>query len=202
MTGPLAALDLVVVDVETTGWLADQAALTEIGAVRMSGGQVTGEFSSLIRPDGPIPAEISDLTGITDAMVSRAPQAELALLAFLAFARGCVLVAHNAPFDIGFLAAACAASGIRWPPAAVLDTAVLARLLLSPQDVPDCKLSTLASYFRTQTVPCHRALADAKATAGVLAGLLARAASRRAGEPADGAPGIVAGSSRLVGSAT
>lgn len=181
MTGPLAGLDLVVVDVETTGWLADEAALTEIGAVRLSGGHVTGEFSSLIRPDGPIPAEITDLTGITDAMVSRAPQAGLALRAFLAFARGCVLVAHNAPFDIGFLATACAASEIRWPSAAVLDTAVLARLLLGPDDVPDCKLATLAVYFRTQTAPCHRALADAKATADVFAGLLARAASRRAG---------------------
>jgi DNA polymerase III subunit epsilon len=181
MTGPLAALDVVVVDVETTGWLADQAALTEIGAVRLSGGHVTGEFSSLIRPHGPIPPEITELTGITDDMVSRAPQASPALRAFLAFARGCVLVAHNAPFDVGFLAAACAASDIRWPSFAVIDTAVLARLLLGPQDVADCKLSTLARYFGAQTSPCHRALADAKATADVLTGLVALAASRRAG---------------------
>lgn len=178
MTGSLAAFDIVVVDVETTGWLEDQATITEIGAVRLSGGHVTGEFASLIRPPGPIPPDIIELTGITDEMVSRAPGAAPALTAFLAFARGCVLVAHNAPFDIGFLAAACAASGIRWPAAAVLDTAVLARLLLQPQDVPDCKLSTLASYFGAKTAPCHRALADAKATADVLAGLLALAAVR------------------------
>jgi DNA polymerase III subunit epsilon len=170
--GSLANYDLVVVDVETTGWLPGEAAITEIGAVRLNGGEITGEFASLVRPGGPIPADICELTGITDAMVSRAPAAAPALQAFLAFARGCVLVAHNAPFDLGFLTAACASSGIDWPPTATIDTAVLARLLLGPEDVPDCRLATLAAYFGTKTSPCHRALADAKATAGVLAGLL------------------------------
>ena len=177
--GSLAAYDLVVVDVETTGWLPGEAALTEIGAVRLSGGVLTGEFSSLVRPGGPIPADICELTGITDAMVSRAPSAAAALRAFLAFAKDCVLVAHNAPFDLGFLTAACAASNIHWPPTATIDTAVLARLLLGPDDVPDCRLATLARYFRTGTAPCHRALADAKATADVLAGLLDLAAHGR-----------------------
>jgi DNA polymerase-3 subunit epsilon len=177
--GSLAEYDLVVVDVETTGWLPAEAAITEIGAVRLNGGEVTGEFSSLVRPVSPIPAEICELTGITDAMVSRAPSIYPALSAFLAFARGCVLVAHNAPFDLGFLTAACAACGLDWPPAAIIDTAVLARLLLGPDEVPDCRLATLAAYFRTGTAPCHRALADAKATAGVLAGLLEVAAGRR-----------------------
>jgi DNA polymerase-3 subunit epsilon len=177
--GSLAAYDLVVVDVETTGWLPGEAALTEIGAVRLSGGVLTGEFSSLVRPGGPIPADICELTGITDAMVSRAPSAAAALRAFLAFARDCVLVAHNAPFDLGFLTAACAASNIHWPPTATIDTAVLARLLLGPDDVPDCRLATLARYFRTGTAPCHRALADAKATVDVLAGLLDLAAHGR-----------------------
>jgi DNA polymerase-3 subunit epsilon len=182
--GSLATYDLVVVDVETTGWLPGEAAITEIGAVRLNGGEVTGEFSSLVRPGAPIPADICELTGITDAMVSRAPATAAALQAFLAFARGCILVAHNAPFDLGFLTAACTACGIRWPAAAVLDTAVLARMLLGPDDVPDCKLSTLAVYFGTRTAPCHRALADAKATADVLAGLLDIAAH---GRPAAGA---------------
>jgi DNA polymerase-3 subunit epsilon len=179
VTGVLADLTLVVVDVETTGWLHEQAELTEIGAVRLTGGQLTGEFSSLVRPAGPIPADITTLTGITDAMVGRAPLAAPALRAFLAFAGDCVLVAHNAPFDIGFLTAACAAAGIAWPPVAVLDTAVLARLLLGPDDVPDCRLGTLADFFAAGTAPCHRALADAKATADVLAGLLDLAAGRR-----------------------
>ena len=63
--------------------------------------------------------------------------------------------------------------GIGWPAFPVIDTAVLARLVLSGDDVPDRKLATLARYFATQTAPCHRALADAKATVGVLDGLLA-----------------------------
>ncbi len=151
MIGALAQLTLVVVDVETTGWLHEQAEMTEIGAVRLTGGQLTGEFSSLVRPAGPIPAEITALTGITDQMVSQAPQAAQALRAFLAFAGDCVLVAHNAPFDLGFLTAAATAGGISWPPMAVLDTAVLARLLLGPDDVPDCRLATLAAYFAAAT---------------------------------------------------
>jgi DNA polymerase-3 subunit epsilon len=177
--GALADLSLVVVDVETTGWLHEQGEITEIGAVRLTGGQVTGEFSSLVRPRGPIPADITTLTGITDDMVSRAPDPCSALRAFLAFAHDCVLVAHNAPFDLAFLTATCAACQIAWPPAAVLDTAVLARLLLGPDDVPDCRLSTLAGFFAATTAPCHRALADAKATADVLAGLLGLAAGIR-----------------------
>lgn len=177
--GPLADLDVVVVDVETTGWLPDQAGIVEIGAVRLSAGLVTGEYSSLVRPNCRIPPDITALTGISDEMVGRAPLASSALGAFLSFAVGCVLVAHNAPFDIRFLKAACAADGIGWPAAAVLDTAVLARLLLGPQDVPDCKLSTLATFFAARTVPCHRALADAKATADVLAGLLRVATAAR-----------------------
>jgi DNA polymerase III subunit epsilon len=178
---PLAAYDLAVVDVETTGWQPGEATITEIGAVRLNAGQVTGEFSSLVRQGGPIPADICELTGITDAMVSRAPATATALQAFLSFTRGCVLVAHNAPFDVGFLTAACAACQVPWPPFGVIDTAVLARLLLGPSDVPDCRLATLAVYFGTRTAPCHRALADAKATAGVLSGLLGLAAHRRAG---------------------
>jgi DNA polymerase III subunit epsilon len=175
--GALAELSLVVVDVETTGWLEEGGEITEIGAVRLTGGggQVTGEFSSLVRPRGPIPADITTLTGITDEMVSHAPQPAAALRAFLAFAADSVLVAHNAPFDLAFLTAACASCQITWPPMAVLDTAVLARLLLR-DDVPDCRLGTLASYFTAKTTPCHRALADAKATADVLTGLLRLAA--------------------------
>ena len=110
---------------------------------------------------------------------SGAPVAAAALRAFLAFAGDCILVAHNAPFDLGFLTSASAACGISWPSLPVLDTAVLARLLVSPDDVPDCRLATLADYFGAKTTPCHRALPDAKATADVLAGLLNLAAGIR-----------------------
>jgi DNA polymerase-3 subunit epsilon len=185
MIGPLASLAVVVVDVETTGWRPDRAEITEIGAVRLSAGQLAGEFCSLVRPAGPIPADIITLTGITETMVSQAPAAPAALRAFLAFAGDCVLVAHNARFDLAFLTAASDASGIAWPRFPVLDTATLARLLLGAGGVPDCRLATLAEYFSARTAPCHRALADARATADVLIGLLALAAGDYpAGRPA------------------
>ena len=184
MIGPLAHLTVVVVDVETTGWLRDRAELTEIGAVRLRAGQVAGEFCSLVRPARPIPPDIMTLTGITETMVSQAPSAAAALRAFLAFAGDCVLVAHNARFDLGFLTFASEACGIAWPRFPVLDTASLARLLLGADQVPDCRLATLAAYFAARTSPCHRALADARATADVLAGLLGLAAGADAARPA------------------
>jgi DNA polymerase-3 subunit epsilon len=180
---PLIGADVVVVDVETTGLAPDQATIIEIGAVRLGGGQVTGEYFSLVNPAAAIPPDITALTGITDVMVARAPSAAAALSAFLAFARGSVLAAHNAPFDLAFLTSGCRAAGLAWPPAAVLDTAVLARLLLGPDEVPDCKLGTLAGYFAVTTVPSHRALADARAAGQVLLSLLERPAA--AGGPPD-----------------
>ena len=107
-------------------------------------------------------------------MVAAAPRIGAVLPGFLEFARGAVLVAHNAPFDLGFLKAACAENGIAWPAAASVDTAVLARRLLSRDEVPNCKLATLAPYFRATTSPTHRALDDARATVDVLHGLFER----------------------------
>jgi DNA polymerase-3 subunit epsilon len=173
----LTDTDFVVVDLETTGWTPGSARITEIGAVLFSSGRVTGEFCTLINPGHPIPAEIAALTGISDAMVAQAPVIEAVLPDFLAFAGGAVLTAHNAPFDLGFLIAACADCGLSWPDPPVLDTVALARQVLGEAEVPDCKLSTLASYFDAPTAPCHRALADARATAAVLHGLIGRLAA-------------------------
>jgi DNA polymerase III subunit epsilon len=172
----LADTDFVVVDLETTGWTPDEARITEIGAVRFTGGQVTGEFSTLINPGQPIPPDIAALTGISDAMVARAPGIAAVLPGFLAFAGRGVLTAHNAPFDLSFLIAACGDCGLRWPGFSVLDTVTLARQVLGETEVPDCKLSTLARYFGAPTAPCHRALADARATAAVLHALIGRLA--------------------------
>jgi len=166
--------DLVVVDVETTGWLADAASITEIGAVRLSPGRPRAEFSALVNPGVPIPPDITALTGITDAMVGVAPAIGDVLPAFLEFARGAAMVAHNAQFDVGFLAAACDKCGYDWAPRTVIDTAVLSRLLLSPAEVADHKLGTLSGHFGARSWPAHRALADARATTAVLAGLLGR----------------------------
>jgi DNA polymerase-3 subunit epsilon len=171
---PLGTLDFVVVDVETTGWSPTTDGITEIGAVRLSGGEVREEFAGLINPGQPIPPDIVALTGITDAMVAPAPPVGAVLPSFLEFAAGAVLTAHNAPFDVGFLSAACAGTGRRWPGPPVLDTVTLARLLLTDDEVPNCKLATLADFFGVTALPHHRALADARATAGVLAALLDR----------------------------
>jgi DNA polymerase-3 subunit epsilon len=174
---PLADTDFVIVDLETTGWTPGEARITEIGAVRFTGGLITGEFCTLVNPGMPIPADIAALTGISDAMVAQAPVIQAVLPEFLAFARGAVLAAHNAPFDLGFLVAACAACGLSWPDIPVLDTVTLARQVLGEAEVPDCKLATLATYFDAPTPPRHRALADARATAAVLHGLIGRLAA-------------------------
>jgi len=114
-------------------------------------------------------------------MVAAAPPLADVLPAFLAFARGCVLTAHNAPFDVGFLMAACQACDLPWPDFPVVDTVELAHWVLGEDEVPNCKLSTLAAFFGAQTTPQHRALADALATADVLMGLLPRLAAAGAG---------------------
>ena len=171
---PLAEVTFVVVDLETTGGSPNSSAITEIGAVKVRGGEILGEFQTLVNPRMDIPPFIAVLTGITDAMVASAPAISGALPQFLEWSRGAVLVAHNAPFDVGFLRANCLALGLAWPSYESLDTARLARRVLTRDEAPDCKLSSLARIFRATTQPCHRALADARATTDVLHGLLER----------------------------
>jgi DNA polymerase III subunit epsilon len=171
---PLISTTFVIVDLETTGGSPGTSEITEVGAVKVCGGEVLGEFQTLVDPGREIPPYISVLTGITSMMVAAAPRIGTVLPAFLEFARGAVLVAHNAPFDLGFLKAACAETGTAWPPAASVDTAVLARRLLTRDEVPNCKLATLAPFFSATTSPTHRALDDARATVDVLHGLFER----------------------------
>jgi DNA polymerase-3 subunit epsilon len=174
---PLSDVTFVVVDLETTGGSALTCSITEIGAVKVRGGEVVGELATLVNPGTPIPPFISVLTGITDAMVLDAPRIETALSSFLEFARGSVLVAHNAPFDISFLKSATAATGRDWPGFAVVDTVHLARQVLGRGEVPNRKLSTLARLFGSPDTPDHRALHDARATVHVLHGLIERVGS-------------------------
>ncbi len=171
---PLRAVTFVVVDLETTGGAAGTDAITEIGAVRVRGGEHLGEFQTLVNPGSPIPPFVTVLTGISDAMVLPAPTIDSVLPAFLEFAHGAVLVAHNAPFDVGFLRAACAHTGRPWPGFRVVDTAALARRVLTRDEVPNRRLATLARFFRARTAPTHRALDDARATVDVLHGLFER----------------------------
>ncbi|MFM1797666.1 MAG: hypothetical protein RL733_1447 [Actinomycetota bacterium] len=153
----------VVVDLETTGGSHKDSAITEIGAVKIKGGEIIGEFQTLVNPEVPIPAFITVLTGITEAMVIEAPTIGEALFSFLEFSGSqneTVLIAHNAPFDIGFLRAAAEKCGVTWPGFQVIDTAKIARYVVTRDEAPNCKLSTLAQFFGAQTSPDHRALSD------------------------------------------
>ncbi|NBE95700.1 DEDD exonuclease domain-containing protein [Nonomuraea sp. KC401] len=174
---PLSDVTFVVFDLETTGGAPAEDAITEIGAVKVRAGEVLGEFSTLVDPGGPIPPFISVLTGITDAMVVAAPRIDTVLPSFLEFIRGATLVAHNAGFDTRFIKAACASLGYPPPVNPVVDTVDLARRVLTRDETPNAKLSTLARFFRSSTEPCHRALQDARATVDVLHGLIERAGS-------------------------
>ena len=178
---PLVATTFVVLDLETSGGAPHLGAhITEIGAVKVRGGEVLGKFQTFINPGTPIPAFITALTGITDEMVSSSPRiAEVfpVLLEFLGSESETVFVAHNAPFDLSFLKAAAKGSEYRWPKFTIIDTAKLARRVLSRDEVPDCKLGTLAEFFNATISPTHRALDDALATVDVLHALIGRVGS-------------------------
>ena len=187
MGSPFATADIalrdttfVVVDLETTGGRTKSTdgnapdAITEIGAVKVRGGAVLGEFATLVDPERSIPPQIVQLTGITTAMVSDAPTIDAVLPMFLEFAGDAVLVAHNAGFDIGFLRAAAARCEIPWPRPQVLCTVRLARRVLSREEAPTVRLAALARLFAVATQPTHRALDDARATVDVLHALIER----------------------------
>lgn len=175
---PLRDITFCVVDLETTGGSPQQGCMiTEIGAVKVRGGEVLGEFQTLVNPHTEIPAFIAVLTGISNSMVADAPSIESTLPAFLEFAAGCVLVAHNAPFDVGFLKHFATLQERPWPAFEVVDTAKVARRVITRDDAPNCKLSSLARAFHSSTTPNHRALSDARATVDVLHGLMERLGS-------------------------
>jgi DNA polymerase III subunit epsilon len=173
---PLRSTTFVVFDLETTG-VSDEDTITEFGAVKVCGGEVIGEFATLVDPGRGIPPEVVTLTGITDAMVFAAPRLDAVLPAFLEFAAGAVLVAHNAGFDTNFVRKACLRLGYRWPKPTVVCTVALARRVLSREEAPSCRLSMLAELLGARTRPNHRALADARATVDVFHALLERVGS-------------------------
>jgi DNA polymerase-3 subunit epsilon len=177
----LRTTTFVVIDLETTGGAPHLgAAITEIGAVKIRSGEVIAEFKTFVDPQHPVPAYITELTGITDEMIFQAPTIQEilpSLLEFMGSENETVLVAQNAPFDISFLTYAARVHGYIWPKFPVLDTAIIARKVLSRDEVPNCKLATLAEFFGTATSPNHRALDDARATVDVFHGLLERLGS-------------------------
>ncbi|MEI2653494.1 MAG: DEDD exonuclease domain-containing protein [Microthrixaceae bacterium] len=171
---PLSDVTFCVIDFETTGSNTADSSITEIGAVKLRGGECLGTLQTLVNPGRAIPPTITVLTGITEAMVVRAPRIETVLGTLVDFIGDAVIVAHNARFDMAFLQDALRRDGR--PPATntVVDTVPLARRLLR-DEVPNCKLGTLARHFRFQHTPTHRALDDALATGDLLHVLLDRA---------------------------
>lgn len=171
----LMSTTFTVIDLETTGGSPTSGArITEVGAVKVHRGEVLGEFSTLVDPGCPIPPSITALTGITDCMVTGAPTMETVLPTLMEFMADTVLVAHNAPFDIGFLMHCSEAQGRPWPRLDVLDTVLLARRVIDHGETPNFKLASLATLFGSPVSPNHRALDDAHATAHVLHELLKR----------------------------
>ena len=160
----LADTTFAVLDLETSGGSPRLGAgITEIGVVKVKGGQVLGTFQSFVDPGHALPYFITELTGITDQMLVSAP-----------FPDETVVVAHNSPFDLSFLKAAALTHEIDWPEYVTVDTARLARAVLDRDEVANCKLSTLSQFFGATTSPNHRALDDATATVDVLHGLIER----------------------------
>ncbi|GFI64679.1 DNA polymerase III PolC-type [Lachnospiraceae bacterium] len=156
--------DFVVFDIETTGFSPVNNRIIEIGAVKVCGGEVTERFSTFVNPRVPIPFEIEKLTGIRDDMVADAPSVEEALPGFLEFARGCVLVAHNANFDMSFIMENARRQGFPTEYTYV-DTVGIARVLL-----PGQSKHTLDAVAKTLNISLdnhHRAVDDAECTAWI-----------------------------------
>jgi DNA polymerase III epsilon subunit family exonuclease len=176
--GSLAEVTFIVLDLETTGASpANGCAITEIGAIAVRGGEVLEEFSSFVNPQVALPEYIVNLTGITDEMLVDAPLISEVFPEFIDFIdrhKNVHLVAHNAPFDIGFLKAAATALSHIWPKYEVIDTVKLARRVIDRSEIPNYKLGTLSQFFETKALPNHRALDDVKTTVEVLHRLIER----------------------------
>ena len=158
-------------DIETTGLSANRDKITEIGAVKVENGQITNTFSTFANPGMPIPAKITELTGITDAMVKDAPSQSEAVSAFLEFAGDNVLVAHNAPFDTSFIRKACENMNREYNYTSI-DTVAISRAILT--DIKNCKLDTVAKYLRLGDFNHHRATDDAEMLARIFINLCTR----------------------------
>lgn len=158
-------------DIETTGLSAARDKITEIGAVKVVNGEITDTFSIFANPEMPIPQKITQLTGITDAMVKDAPSQSEAVSAFLEFAGENVLVAHNAPFDTSFIRKACEDMGREYNYTSI-DTVAISRAILT--DIKNCKLDTVAKYLRLGDFNHHRATDDAEILAKIFISLCSR----------------------------
>lgn len=159
----------VVFDLETTGLSAEQNLIIEIGAIKIKGGEVVDSFSTFVNPRVPIPFKITELTGISDSMVSGAPYEQEAVSKFMEFCKDCVLVAHNALFDTGFIRASLSRMDKPFTHC-FIDTVALARKLYP--ELKSFKLNILAKHLKVKLDNHHRAVDDALATAHIFLHML------------------------------
>ena len=150
--------EIVCFDIETTGLSRKRDVITEIGAVVLKNGEVVDQYNTFVNPARPIPRNIVELTGITDSMVADAPSQEEALNAFLDWVGDRPLAAHNAEFDMGFLAEGCARMGRPFTNPSI-DTLILAQNLLP--DLGKYKLDIVAEHLKLPAFNHHRACDDA-----------------------------------------
>lgn len=170
---PLAATDFVVVDLETTGSVLGVDEVVEIGALRLHGGEVTGRFATLVRPERPLPLWVRRLTGIRTADLRDAPTFPEVAGELTELLSGAIFVAHDLRFDLPFLRWEFSRHGLVMPDAIGVCTLQLSRVLWP--DLPSRRLGELAQHFGVVHSRPHRAAADAEATAGVFLRALAAA---------------------------
>ena len=161
--------DFVVFDIETTGFSPVENRIIEIGAVKVCGGKIVDHFSAFVNPEVPIPFEIEKLTGIRDDMVVDAEKIETVLPEFLRFCEGCMLVAHNARFDMSFIMENCNRQGIEHD-FTYVDTVGIARVMLPAQ--AKHTLDAVAKTLGVSLLNHHRAVDDAEATAEIFVKLI------------------------------
>jgi DNA polymerase III subunit epsilon len=166
MTSDISTLDFVAFDTETTGLSPISEALVEVAAVKFD--LLTGPkeyFQTLVNPGKPIPWQAARIHGITDEMVFTAPSTAEVMPHFFRFLEGSVPLAHNAPFDLGFLGVGALRAGLLPPALAALDSCQLSRRVRA--DLPSHRLEALVREFSLPSSTFHRAQADAIHCAGV-----------------------------------
>ena len=163
--------EMVVFDIETTGLSNRSCKIIEIGAVKIKAGQIIDRMDIFVDPECPIPAEITALTSITDQMVAGAPHEREAVEQFLAFAGDCMLIAHNAPFDVGFIRVAAARHELPFENT-YLDTVGLSKYV-NPE-LKNHKLDTIAKHYKLDDFHHHRAEDDAEVLAKIFFEMLSR----------------------------
>lgn len=159
--------DFVVFDIETTGLNSSKHKIIEIGAVKVVNGEIVDRFDEFVNPGTPIPYRITELTTINDATVRDASDISVVLPKFLEFCGDCVLVAHNAEFDVGFIKHDCAMLGLDFD-YTYIDTMPLARYMMP--SLGSLKLDKVCEHLGVvfDESAHHRADYDAEGTAGVL----------------------------------